>query len=86
MPFIIGWKNAKPDERERLLELRQNKDIHNNYFELLSILFKPHNITEIKEIMLKLKEEGLKKLDAVNFTPLGKRLLTTYFNLGTDEI
>ena len=86
LPFIIGWKNAKPDERERLLELRQNKDIYNNYLELLGILFKPHNVNEIREIMLRFKEEGLKKLDGKNFTPLGKSLLTTYFNLGADEI
>jgi geranylgeranyl pyrophosphate synthase len=86
LPLIVGWENATDDERRQLLTIQKNKHLHNNYSELLSILFKPRNIREIREIMLRFKGEGLSKLKSVDFTPLGKSLLTTCFNLGTDEI
>ncbi len=87
LPLIIGWKNATPKEKKEIIKMQQKKLLSiQDQTDLLNILFKPESLTEIKNIISKLKKEVIGKIRKCNISEYGKKLVRTYLNLGVDEI
>lgn len=86
LPLIVGWRNATREERRKIIKLHKKEKLTDgDYMTITSILFKPKNLIEIREIMQRFKETGIKKVDNGKFTPEGRKFINMVFRFEFGE-
>jgi geranylgeranyl pyrophosphate synthase len=82
LPLIIAWKNATEEERIEIVNLQKKGYFEeNDYVKVISIIMRPQNLREIKEVIDGIEDETLKKLDCLNLNIKGIELIKMLFNL-----
>lgn len=87
LPMIIAWQNSTEAEKEKLFMMQKQMEIdHNDYLEIIDIIMKPGNISQIDQIMQKIKMNSIKLIDD-NILPIdSQELLSIYLSYGMSEI